>query len=172
MFLHVSPSLNALPIGMNNFLKEFQDVFPKNVPHKLPYMRGIEYQIYLTLRATLPNRAAYRANPKEAKEIQRKVGKLIKKGWVRECISPCAMPLILVPKNDGTWRICTDCRPINKITALIPYSDDLLNELHGSIIFSKIHLRNGYRQIRTKFGLYEWLVMPFGLTNAPNTLMK
>jgi len=78
----------------------------------------------------LPNRPAYRTSPNEAKEIQKQVNELLEKGWVQHNMSPCAMPVILVPKKDGTWRMCIDCRAINNITIKyrhpIPWLDDLL----------------------------------------------
>jgi hypothetical protein len=63
---------------------------------------GIKHQIDLVSRASLPNQPLNKCNPDEAKEIQRQVGELLKKGHVRELLSPCFMPTLLVPKKDST----------------------------------------------------------------------
>ena len=146
--------LTSIPSVVACVLQEYEDGFPEETPAGLPPLRGIEHQIDFIRGATLPNRPAYRTNPEETKEIQRQVQALLDKGYVHESLSPCAVPMILVPKKDGSWRMCVDCRAINNITICyhhpIPRLDDMLDELSGSVIFSKIDLRSGYHQIRMK----------------------
>ena len=100
---------SSLPPAVINILQEFADVFPQDVPLGLPPIRGIEHQIDLIPDVSLPNRAPYHTNPEETKEIMRQVQMPLDKGYICESLSPCVVPIILVPKNDGTSRMCVDC---------------------------------------------------------------
>jgi hypothetical protein len=103
-----------LPHAITNLLQEFKDIFSVEIPLGLPPLRGIEHQINLIPGATLPNRAAYRTNPEETKEIQQQVQELLDHKYVRESLSPCVVSVILVPEKNGTWHMCVNCRAINQ----------------------------------------------------------
>jgi len=95
--------------------------------------------------------------------------------------------VLLVKKKDGNSRLCVDYRQLNKMTIKnkypLPIIDDLMDQLHGSSVFSKIDLQLGYHQILVKaddvqktafrswYGHYEYVVMSFGVTNAPTVFM-
>ncbi|KAM1818220.1 hypothetical protein ACFX11_000035 [Malus domestica] len=119
-----------VPDKVQAILRDFEDLVSDDIPNELPPMQNIQHQIDFI--------------PKESEILREKIEELLKKGFIGESLNPFAVPVLLVPKKDKTWRMCVDSRAINKITIKyrfpIPRLDDMLDELVGSIIFSKIDL--------------------------------
>nr|KYP51484.1 Transposon Ty3-G Gag-Pol polyprotein [Cajanus cajan] len=136
-------------------VRDFAEVFPDEVP-RLPPIREMEFSIDLVPGAGPVSVAPYRMAPAELVELKGQLEDLLEKQLVRPSVSPWGAPILLVKKKDDGSRLCVDYRKLNKLTIKnkypLPRIDDLMDQLRGASIFSKIDLRSGYHQIRVKEG--------------------
>ena len=96
--------------------------------------------------------------------------------WVSRIVTPPK------PKNPGEIRICVDMRDANKAIQrtrhITPITDELITELNGSRVYSKIDLRSAYHQLElepscryittfsTHMGLFRYKRLSFGVNSA------
>ncbi|GJS07399.1 ty3-gypsy retrotransposon protein [Tanacetum coccineum] len=151
---------------LRKLLLQYEDVF--NMPFGLPPSHAHEHV--------------------QKDEIEKVVREMLEAGIKQPSVSPFSSSILLVKDKDGSWHFCVDYRALNNAIILdkfpIPVIYELLDEVQGAKIFSKIDLKSGYYQIkmkssdiqktafRTHKGHYEFLMMPFGLTNAPATFQS
>ena len=115
--------------------------------------------------------------------IDQHVGDMLANDIIEPTMSPWASNVVIIRKNDGTYRFCVDYRRLNDITRKdsypLPRIDDCLSSLGGACYFSTLDLSAGYWQTAmderdadktafvTRRGTFRFKVLSFGLANAP-----
>lgn len=97
--------------------------------------------------------------------------------------TPWMSPIVCVPKkNPDEIRVCVDMREANKAIIrerhLMPTVDELIHDLNGASVFSKLDLRQGYHQLEldhasrsittfnTHVGIIRYKRLNFGISSA------
>eukprot|EP00253_Pinus_taeda_P002118 PITA_02118 len=179
--LDVPTSKSSISLDLQKLLDNHSKVF--ETPKGLPPIFDHDHAIHLILGSVPPNTRPYRYPYAQKSEIEHMVAEMLEVGIIQPSQSYFSASTILVHKKNGSWCMCLDYRELNKLTIKdkfpIPVIDELLDEFHGAIYFTKLDLRSGYHQIRMKTedipkiafrtheGHYDCLVIPFGLTIAP-----
>ena len=172
---------------MDQFAKQFSDVthFDDSAGRPPAY----DMEIRLKDEASYPpRRKPQRLSPQDFEELKKQLDVMIKSGFITPSNSPFGAPILFVPKKGGARRFAVDYRALNDMTVPnvtpLPTVDDMLQQLQGSSVFSKIDMTWMFWQLRIKesdrhkaamvtpLGHFDWKVVPFGLTNAPGHCMN
>ena len=177
----VSPTQQS---DLKKMLDEYSSIF-SNVPGKTTLaVHHIEVP-----SGTRPIRCTpYRLGPEKSAVLKNEIADLMKLGIIGESSSPWSSPIVMVPKSDGTLRLCTDFRKVNAITVPDPFRlpriEDLIDRNGKARFLTKLDMTRGYWQVPlddasipvsafvTPFGHFQWRYMPFGLRNAPATFSR
>ena len=130
----------------------------------------------------------YRMNPMELQYLREEIQFLLDNDFIEPSQSDWSSPCILVPKPDGTFRMCTDYRKVNSVTKTdsfpVPRMDDCIDNIGQAKYVTKFDLLKGLWPIPltdrakeisafvTPDGLYQYKVMPFGMKNSPATFQR
>lgn len=149
IFGNSDQSFPPYPPAINSLLLTYISAIAE--PTDLPPSRAHDHKILLT-SSTLINVRAYRYPYFQKAEIEKLIQEMLLSGVIRPSQSALSAPVLLVRKPDGSWPLYVDYRALNHKTIKdkfsIPIIDELLDELHGEVVFSKLDLRSRYHQIR------------------------
>ena len=138
------PSISAdLQKVLDNHSKVFET--PKGIPPICDH----DHAIHLIPGIFPPKIEPYRYPYVQKSEIECMIAKMLEAGIIQPSQSSFSALVVLVQKKDGSWCICPDYRELNKLIIKdkfpIPMINELLDELHGAIYFTKLDLRSvGY----------------------------
>ena len=151
--LDVQTSKPSISLDLQRVIDKHFNVF-ENIPKCLTPPRDHDHSIDLIPISVLPNIRSYRYPYGQKSEIERMVEEMLEVGIIRPSQSSYFAPVVMVHKKEGSWCMFLNYRKLNKITIKdkfpIPIIDELLDELHGVVYFTKLDIHLGYHQIRMK----------------------
>ena len=192
----VDEILNLATPGLGNpeikkklrvLIRNYRDVFSLPVD---PLGTAVGVEHHIDIGDAKPFKISpYKIAPHKLEAVREEIREMLEKGVIVPSKSPFSSPIVMVPKKDGSNRMCIDYRKLNDLTVkdayLLPRIGQTIDALQGAGVFSSLDLASGYWQIpvaakdryKTAFctpdgGLYECLKTPFGLTNAPPTFQR
>ena len=168
---------------LNKFLNDEKDIFGEiTVP-----VKNIEHSINTEKHEPIST-PPYRISPTMKVKLKTELDSMKDRGIIEEMESPWAFPVVIMPKKDGSIRVCVDYRRLNSITITdtypLPRIDDLLHAAKTTPFMTTMDLTSGYWQIKvaskdivktaftTPFGIFVFNRMPFGLKNASATFQR
>jgi hypothetical protein len=145
--LDVQTSKTSIPQDIQGIIDKHSKVF-EDIPKGLPPTRNHDHEIHLIPGNVPPNIRPYRYPYTQKSEIVRMVEEMLEAGIIRPSKSSYSAPVVMVFKKDSSWHMCPDYRELNNITIKDKFPilviDELLDELHGAIYFTKLDPHSGY----------------------------
>ena len=139
----------TIPDHISTLIDAYADIFeePKILS---PKRLGLDHWIPLREGAVPVNQRPYRYSIVQKSVIDKLMDDMLAQGIIQHSNSPYASPIVLVGKKDGSWCLCVDYRKLNSHTIKdrfpIPLIDNLLDELGGCSVYSRLDLRAGYHR--------------------------
>lgn len=131
---------------VNKILGHFDYLFAD--PTSMPPKRKRNHRIVLNPHTAPINIHPYCYPQFQKNKIEKLTREMLYQGLIRPSSSPFSSLVLLVRKKDRSWRFCVDYSALNATTICyrfpIPTMDELIDELHGSVVFSKLDLRARY----------------------------
>ena len=174
-----------------NQKQEIFDLFAefKQLFSDVPGLTSITKHDIVLLEGVTPiKQHPYRLNPAKMSALHAEIQYMLANDLIEPSESPWSSPVILVPKSDGTYRLCVDFRLVNKCTKSdshpIPRVEDCIDKMGQAQFISKFDLLKGYWQVPltekskeitafvTPDQFYQCKVMAFGLKNAPSSFTR
>ena len=108
-------SAPTLPAEVQHLIGQFASLFVE--PTSLPPSRACDHEIPLLPGAQPVNIRPYRYPPALRDEIEKQVAEMLDKGLIQPSASLFSSPVLLVKKQDGSYRFFVDFRHLNALTA-------------------------------------------------------